>query len=214
LEDKGVSELMNFPNILTDEQALRDLLGEPSALAANKVISRLDGHCRDFIAKSPFALLSTADASGRCDVSPRGDHPGFAFVLDEQRLLIPERPGNRRADSMRNILQNPHIGLLFLIPGLEETLRINGKACIVRDRELLSHMAVGNRPPLLAIGVEVEECFVHCAKALKRSHLWDPDTWPSKSALPSPAKMLAAHAKQGEAEVAKALQESYTKRLY
>ncbi|WP_227874318.1 pyridoxamine 5'-phosphate oxidase family protein [Tumebacillus algifaecis] len=209
--------VLNFPNRLTDAAELHALLGEPNVLVANKVIDHLDAHCLEFLAQSPFVVLSTADASGLCDVSPRGDQPGFVTVLDAKRLLIPERPGNKRVDSLRNILSNPHIGLLFLIPGLEETLRINGRACIVRDEALLSGMAVQDRVPQLAIGVEVEECFVHCAKAFKRSQLWNPSTWADKASLPSPAKMLAAHVKLpniGEAEINAALQESYTKRLY
>lgn len=206
-----------FANTVTTEAELRDLLGTPSDLAAKKVIDHIDPLCRDFISKSPFLLLSTADADGLCDVSPRGDHPGFVLVLDEKRLFLPERPGNRRTDSMRNLLTNPQIGLLFLIPGLEETLRVNGRACLVRDPQLLQQTAVNGRTPQIGIGVEVDEAFVHCAKALKRSHLWHPDTWPAKETLPSPARMLAEHAKLPGVEVEEVkslLEESYTKRLY
>lgn len=208
---------MNFPNIIADEQELRDLIGHPGLLVQNKTIDHLDQHCRDFLAMSPLLLLSTADETGACDVSPRGDQPGFVKVLDEKRLLIPERPGNRRADTLLNLLTNPQVGMLFLIPGLEETLRINGRACIVRDQELLEQMAAHEKVPLLAIGVEVEECFMHCAKAFKRSKLWQPDAWPAPSALPSPARIIADHVKLpdiGEAEVKKSLHESYTQRLY
>jgi uncharacterized protein len=207
-----------FRNVVTSEAELAELLGgTPSKIAANKVIGQLDEHCREFISKSPFLLMATADGNGGCDVSPRGDAPGFVQVLDEHRLLIPERPGNKRADSLRNLLANPQIGLIFLIPGLDETLRINGRACIVKDADLLAPLAVSGKTPVLGIGVGVEECFIHCAKAFKRSGLWQPDAWLVHADLPSPAKILAAHcALPGldEAEVAAGLQESYTKRLY
>jgi uncharacterized protein len=212
-----LNKVLPFEQVVSTEEELRALLGTSSELVAHKVISHLDEHCRHFIAQSPLVLLATSDASGTCDVSPRGDAPGFVMVLDEKRLLIPERPGNRKIDSMRNLLTNPHAGLLFLIPGLEETLRVNGRAFVVRDEELLQQMAVNGRIPLLGIGVEVEECFVHCAKAFKRSHLWQPDAWPAKETLPSPAKMLVAHAKLPgltEETVTEALRDSYTNRLY
>ncbi|ARU60693.1 phosphohydrolase [Tumebacillus avium] len=208
---------MNFPNILTREEELRELLGQPSALVQNKVVDHLDTHIRDFLAKSPFVLISTADAEGCCDVSPRGDQPGFVTVLNDNRLLIPERPGNKRADTLRNILATGQIGLLFLIPGLEETLRVNGRACIVQDEELLKGLEANGKAPLLAIGVEVEEAFVHCAKALKRSKLWQPDTWLPSEELPVPARILAAHVNLpdvNEQKITAALQDSYTNRLY
>ncbi|MBL0386541.1 pyridoxamine 5'-phosphate oxidase family protein [Tumebacillus sp. ITR2] len=207
-----------FGQTVSSEDELQSLLGStPSKLAANKVITELDEHCRDFLAKSPFVVVSTSDASGSCDVSPRGDAPGFVRVLDENRLVIPERPGNKRADSLRNILNNPRIGLIFLIPGLEETLRINGRACIVRDPDVLEPMSAQGKAPTLGIGVEVEECFVHCAKALKRSKLWQPESWASRDQLPNPAQMLRDHCKLPgltTEDIAQSLQESYTKRLY
>jgi uncharacterized protein len=138
-------------------------------------------------------------------------------VLDEKHLVIPERTGNKRVDSLRNILSNPRIGLLFLIPGLGETLRVNGKACLVKDDELLEQMAVKGQKPLIGIGVEVEECFIHCAKAFKRSRLWEPDSWANKEILPSAAKMLFEHAKlpgTTAEKINERLQEGYTKRLY
>jgi PPOX class probable FMN-dependent enzyme len=206
-----------FGERISNEAELRSLIGEPSDLVKQKVISHLDVHCRDFIAQSPFLLLASADRSGLCDVSPRGDAPGFVLVLDDKHLLIPERPGNRRMDSMRNILSNPQVGLLFLIPGLGETLRINGKACIVKDETLLTQLEVNGRSPLVGIGVEVEECFVHCAKAFFRSKLWEPETWSDQKSLPSAAVMLADHAKipgTTADEITKRLLESYTQRLY
>lgn len=206
----------HFQSIIQSETELRELLGNPSDLAKNKVIKFLDEECLKFLAHSPFLSLATSNKSGQCDVSPRGDAPGFVHVVDHKTLLIPERPGNRRADSMMNIIENPQVGLQFFIPGLEETLRINGKALLIRDQEWLEKMAVGEKVPTIAIAVTVEECFIHCAKALRRSKLWSPTTWPDKTSLPSPAKMLKEHAavKESVEEVKERLEVSYTKDLY
>src|SRR5512134_3452917 len=149
---------------MTSEADLRALMGHPSELAVRKDIGRLDEHCRAFIARSPFVLVATADARGRCDVSPKGDAPGFVLVLDARHLAIPDRPGNKRFDGMRNILENPHVGLIFLVPGREETLRVNGRATVTRDPALLARLEAAGKRPSLAIGVEVEEVFMHCAK--------------------------------------------------
>ncbi|RNB92025.1 pyridoxamine 5'-phosphate oxidase family protein [Brevibacillus fluminis] len=203
-----------FKETVSTEEELRSMLGYPSELVQNKVIHYLDEHCRDFIAKSPFLAISTSDHQGLCDVSPRGDSPGFVLVLDDKHLVIPERPGNRRIDSMKNILSNPNIGLIFIIPGLEETLRINGRACLVRDEELLAQMEAGGRTPMIGIGVEVQECYVHCAKAFKRSKLWDHDSWLEKDKLPRASRILADHAKMAPEAIEEVLKESYTKRLY
>lgn len=209
-----------FKNIIAtkEEFALfREEVGQPSARAAGKVISFIDEHCIDFISKSPFLTMSTSNAAGKCDVSPRGDAPGFVTVLDEQHLFIPERPGNRRIDTAHNLIENPNIGLLFLIPGLGETLRINGKAYICRDPELLEMSIANGRTPLFGILVEAEECFIHCAKALIRSGLWNGESWPAKESLPSAPAMLAAHTNlpnQTAEQVEKDLQESYKNRLY
>lgn len=206
-----------FNERVESEDELRKLLGHPGELVRHKVIDHLDEHCSQFISLSPYLLLSTADASGECDVSPRGDAPGFVKVIDKWHLVIPERPGNRRMDSLRNILVSPHVGLIFLIPGLEETLRINGSACITRDQSLLAQTEANGRIPLVGIGVEVKECYIHCAKSIKRSRLWQPDSWPNPERLPNAAKILADHARFPglTAEVvAESLAESYTKRLY
>jgi PPOX class probable FMN-dependent enzyme len=206
-----------FHKILTSEQEIRDLLGYPSEVVQRKTINQLDQHCRDFIALSPLLFVSTADDQGCCDVSPRGDAPGSVLVIDELHLVIPERPGNRRIDSLRNILKNPRIGLIFMIPGLEETLRINGKAFVIQDEEILSRMKVRDKQPILGIGVEVEECFIHCAKAFKRSGLWDVNSWVRVDSLPSIPAILSAHVNSTEYPVEvikKGLQESYEKRLY
>ncbi|MCX7571207.1 pyridoxamine 5'-phosphate oxidase family protein [Tumebacillus sp. DT12] len=207
----------DLQDIVSSAQELHDLLGEPSLLSANKVIHHLDEHVRHFLSLSPFVTISTADRDGHCDASPRGDAPGFVHVLDEKRLVIPERPGNKRIDSIRNILANPRIGLLFLIPGLNETLRINGRAVVVRDADLLAKMAVNGRSPLFGIVVEVEECFLQCAKALMRSKIWKPETWLAREQLPNPAQILADHVKLPgvtEEKVVVMLEESYTKRYY
>lgn len=203
-----------FKNTISNEQELRSILGFPSDLVRNKVIAFIDKHCSDIIAKSPFLLMSTSDNQGFCDVSPRGDMPGFVMVLDQKHLIIPERLGNRRVDSLRNIMSNGRIGLIFIIPGLEETLRINGRAYVVRDEELLIQMEVKGRMPMVGIGVEVEECYVHCAKAFKRSNLWNPDTWLHKDQLPNMGRALSDHAKMDAAKVYEILRESYTERLY
>ena len=206
-----------FHDVVTSEAELRTLVGEPSELALRKAQGALDEHCRGFIARSPFVLLATADASGRCDVSPKGDAPGFVQVLDEHHLVIPDRPGNRRLDGMRNLLANPHIGLIFLIPGHGETLRVNGRAWIVRDQSLLARMAVGAKVPTLAIGVEVEECFLHCAKAFKRSGLWQPEAWPDRTGLASAAKMFLDHARpdgMSLEQMERRLQDGYERHLY
>ncbi|GEN52356.1 pyridoxamine 5'-phosphate oxidase family protein [Halobacillus faecis] len=206
-----------FQHVIKNEEELRAIIGEPSDLVKNKVIHHLDANCKQYIKQSPFLTLSTSDADGNCDVSPRGDEKGFVHILNESTLMIPERPGNKRVDSMRNLLSNPHAALIFFIPGMEETLRVNGRACIIADEDLLEKMAHKGKVPTLGIAVEVEECFLHCAKAFKRSGLWDPGTWLEKEERPSAAKMLADHAKlpdMDEEAVTKRLNESYRKRLY
>lgn len=211
-----MNQVQPFKKIISSEEELRDLTGYPSELVRNKVIDFLDVHCRTFISLSPFLTISTADQSGYCDVSPRGDGPGFVQVLDDKHLVIPERPGNRRLDSAINILSNPHVGLLFLIPGLGETLRINGKASLVQDDELLEKMAVNGKKPIFGIAVEVSECFIHCAKAFKRSGLWEPESWLDKGQLPSAGKMLRDHSQipsYSSEDIEEMLKESY-KKLY
>lgn len=206
-----------FAATVTDEAELLALLGEPSEVVRRKQLPRLDRHCRAIIARSPLVLLGTADAAGGCDVSPRGDAPGSVLVLDDATLAIPERPGNRRADSLRNIVQTGAVGLLFLVPGVEEVLRVNGRGWVVRDPALLERMEARGKRPLLAIGVEVRECYLHCAKAMIRSRLWQPESWPERAALPSLAEMQAEQvAIPGLTveELERRIEESYTQRLY
>ena len=179
-----------FKQVVSTLAELRALMGEPSELALRKDIGRLDEHCRNFIARSPFVMVATSDRSGRCDVSPKGDAPGFVQVLDDRHLVIPDRPGNKRFDGVQNLLGNPHLGLIFFVPGREETLRINGRAWITKDPELLARCVAQDKTPQLAIGVEVEQCFLHCAKAFLRSKLWRHDEWPAPDALASMAEVL------------------------
>ena len=170
---------------IRDEEELRRLLGEPSDLVRAKVGDRLNELTRQFVDRSPFVLLATSSPDGTCDVSPRGDPPGFVRVLDEKTLLLPERPGNRLADSLRNILANPRVGLIFVVPGVGDTLRVNGRATLVTDDELLAPSAVDGKVPKLGILVHADEVFTHCSKAFLRSQLWDPERYVERSELPS-----------------------------
>lgn len=184
---------MNFSEVVLNESALRTVLGAPAERAVRKELVRLDVHCRALIARSPLVLVASSDAAGRCDVSPKGDPPGFVHVLDDETLALPDRPGNRRADTFSNVLQNAHVGLLFIIPGKLETLRVNGRAQIVRDTALRERMQVAGKVPALALVVTVEQAFIHCGKCILRSRLWDAGTWPDTSALPSQAQCLVEH---------------------
>ena len=176
---------MNDGLAITDESELRTLLGEPAKVVRAKVTDRINELTRQFIDRSPFVLLATSAADGTCDVSPRGDPPGFVRVIDERRLLLPERPGNRLADSLRNILQSPQVGLLFIIPGVGDTLRVNGRATIVTDPELLTPSEVEGKTPRLGLLIEIDEVFTHCSKAFLRSQLWNPDRHVDRSDLPT-----------------------------
>ena len=175
---------------IDDEAALRALFPPTHAIALEKQLDRLDPHARDFVARSPFALLGTQAPDGRADVSPRGDPAGFVRVLDDRTLAIPDRPGNNRLDSLSNIVRQPQVGLLFLIPGFDETLRVNGRAHLTTDPDLLAAMAVNDRAPRVAVVVEVDEVFLHCAKAFRRSRLWDPEARQDRAAMPSLRRII------------------------
>ncbi len=175
---------------VADEEALRRLFPATHDLAIQKLQNTLGRHAQAFIRRSPFLCLGTQDGAGRADVSPRGDPPGFVRILDQRTLAIPDRPGNNRLDSLSNIIANPSVGLLFLVPGFEETLRINGQATLSTDPELLAQMSVNGKLPTLAIVVRVGEVFLHCAKALRRSHLWEPGHRQDRSEMPSLIKMI------------------------
>lgn len=197
---------------------LRERVPAPAPLVLKKVIHRLDAHTRRLIAACPYAVLATAGADGRCDSSPRGGQAGFIQVIDDKHLVLPEVTGNRRADSLANLLDNPHVGLLLLIPGYRETLRINGRALISEDPALLARCARQGKAPALAIGIVIDECYVHCAKAAIRAALWQPEHWPDPATLPSAAQMLRDHTggSEGDGSVRhmdQVLAESYSKRL-
>ncbi|MBY6047724.1 pyridoxamine 5'-phosphate oxidase family protein [Vannielia litorea] len=211
---------MEFEDVVADEAALRALYPAVSELAEIKSMAALDAHARAFIARSPFVCIGTQGAGGRADVSPRGDAPGFVEVLGDRLLAIPDRPGNNRLDSLANILANGAVGLLFMVPGFDETLRVNGRAKLVRDAALLERMAVNGRAPRLAVVVEVEEVFLHCAKAFRRSKLWDPAARQDRGEMPSLSKMILDQtrgAPEDEGEMAKidaGLEEAYAKSMY
>ena len=179
-----------FADIITTEGQLRAVIGHPSHRVMAKHVAALDQHCRDFIARSPFLLIASANGGGSMDVSPRGDPPGFVHVLDDKTLAIPERPGNRKADTLSNLLESQRVGLLFMIPGKQETLRVSGSAAIVRDQWLRDRLAVHHRTPELAMAVTVEEVFFHCAKCVIRSQLWNTANWPDLAGLPTLAQAM------------------------
>lgn len=205
-----------FREIVRSEADLRKVLDEPSELVRNKVVSTIDDVCRRFIASSPFLLITSSDASGVFDVSPKGDPAGFVKVLDDKTLAIPDRPGNNRLDTLRNILANPNVGLIFLIPGIRETLRISGKATIVADLGLRETMRVNGKLPNFAIAVEVERVLFHCSKCMVRSRLWEPAKWPDTRAVPKLAETLIRHAKPVEtrAELQEMIDRDIRERLY
>ncbi len=206
-----------FVDVISSAQALREVMGAPSELVVRKQLDHLDQHARRFIERSPFLLIGTSGPDQIGDVSPRGDAPGFVAVLDDRTLVIPERPGNRRVDTLLNILNTGGVGLLFLVPGIEETLRVNGRASVVRDGALLDRLVARDKRPLLAICVEVRECFFHCAKAFKRSSLWQPETWQGRGGIASLAKTLVDQVKPANTsvqELESQIAESYATRLY
>lgn len=162
---------------ITTGPALREILGHPLQRAVDKDRQAFTPEHRDWLAASPFCLVATSDASGRCDVSPKGDPAGFAIVVDDTTLAIPERPGNRRADGFENILENPHVGLIFVVPGRGDTLRVNGRATLLSDAPYADRMEVKGHRPAVILEVAVEQVFFHCSKAFLRSSLWKPETW-------------------------------------
>jgi PPOX class probable FMN-dependent enzyme len=176
---------------ITTLAELRAVIPEPSEVAAAKTRPTLDEHSRRFIAMAPFVAIGTQSADGRGDVSPKGDPAGFVAVLDDTTIVIPDRPGNNRTDTFANVIANPAVGLLFVVPGLTETLRVNGTAALTTDPELLATLAVNGREPKLAMVVTVTEAFLHCGKALIRSKLWDPDRHVDRSAMPSIGRVIA-----------------------
>jgi PPOX class probable FMN-dependent enzyme len=175
---------------IDSEEALRALIGEPLPVVASKVTNRLFPLTRRYIELSPFVCLATSDAAGNCDVSPRGDPAGFVRILDDVTLLIPERPGNRIADTLRNIVNNPHVGLLFVIPGVGDTFRVNGRATLTTSQALLEPCAVEGKVPKLGILVDIDEAYTQCSKAFLRSHLWDAERFVDSAVLPTNGAIL------------------------
>ena len=205
-----------FSEIVTTEEQLREVLGYPHPSTIAKIVPTLDAHCRAFIAKSPFMLIASADTQGNIDVSPKGDPPGFVQALDDVTLVIPDRLGNRLADTFRNILQTGKVGLIFLVPGKQETLRVSGNAIIVRDGWLREQMAIDGKIPNFAIVVTIEKIFFHCAKCVIRSKIWDSDQWADLEGLPSLAQILVDHGKLSDSveEMQVMIDQSYRDRLY
>jgi len=206
---------MTQSSYITSRETLRAHFGRPKKIVVDKQLSALDRHCRTLIALSPYCILATAGANGRCDASPRGDTPGFVKTPDRYTVLLPDRPGNNRVDSFENIIDNPNVGLLFLVPGLRECIRVNGtaKICISDDR--LAEFAVNGRPARAVLEVTVEEAFIHCGKAAIRSHLWKETYHIDPKRLPTIGSMLADQIAGLKADDADdLLQDSYTQRLY
>ncbi len=207
------------PYAIEDEAALRSRFGAKHPLAVQKVHNRIDRHGRDFIARAPFLCMATVGGDGGCDATPRGDPPGFVKVLDDRTLAIPDRPGNNRLDSLSNLLANSSVGLLFMIPGFDDTYRVNGKARITCDPQILASMEVNGREPKVAIVVDVEETFLHCAKAFRRSKLWDPESHQDRKEMPSLARIILDQVGERKSEEElkeqdRELEEDYKKSLY
>ena len=175
---------------ITTQAQLRQIYAQPNARAVKKQLDSLDTHCRRFLELSPFFVLSSANAQGHADASPRGGPPGFVHVVDERTLLIPDHPGNNRLDHMTNLLERPEVGMVFLIPGVDETLRVNGTAEIRDDEDLRTRVATNGKLPKTVLRVTVREAYLHCAKALMRSRIWDPDAQVDRSVLPTLGEML------------------------
>ena len=207
---------MGVQHVIDTEAGLREHYPAPSERVKLKVQTRLDRHCRDFIALSPFLCIGSSRPDGSADVSPRGDPPGFVHVADDHTLLIPDRPGNNRLDTLGNIVNNPKVGLIFFIPGVEETLRVNGDARIIDDEDELARFEFRRHVPRAAIAVTVREAFLHCAKALKRSKLWDEESKIDRKSFTRAGDILSDHVKggMGADEVEAYLQENYRTALY
>lgn len=192
---------MGDPYAIEDLEALRAVVGAPMPGLDQKNRDRIYPEARDYIERSPFLVLATADAEGRLDASPKGDEPGFCLVEDERTLVIPDRPGNKLVYGLQNLLVNPQVGVIFMLPGTPETVRVNGTARLTADPQLLERLAARGKPAVLAIRVQVEECFHHCAKAFIRSKLWKPDSWSER--LKISFGRMAANAMKADDEVAR-----------
>lgn len=200
---------MYDPHRIETEEQLREVIPPPRAALAQKIFDHVDEFARAFIARSPLLLLATSDAEGQVDVSPKGDAPGFVLVEGPQTIFVPDRPGNKLAYGFRNILGNPRVGMIFVVPGVTETLRVNGTAELTRDPELLERLSARGKPALLATRVRVEECFFHCGKAFLRSALWKPETWP-RGVKANIGQQIARKLEAG-AELARSIEEGLEK---
>jgi PPOX class probable FMN-dependent enzyme len=200
---------------ITSRSELRELIGEPMPIAANKLRTTLTGIHRDWLAASPMCLIATTDRLGNCDVSPKGDPAGFTYVLDDATLAIPDRPGNRRIDGWMNVLENPHVALIYLIPGRGDTLRINGRARLIRQAPFFDRLVVEGNRPKVALLVDIDEVFFHCSKAFLRAKLWDPQSW-DPGALPSVAQIAhgLGHTGQSLAQLTERYGPTYVNGLY
>ena len=180
-------------NVVTSAEEIKEILGKQFPSQVNKVIDHIDVHCRAWIERSPFVVISSTDGSGSMDVSPKGDPPGFVKVLDQKTLAIPDRIGNNRADTFRNVIENPKVGLMFVIPKRTEVVRVGGFAQVVKDPDLLADMVVNEKTPKLALIVRVEEAMFHCGKSMIRSRMWQPEEWSSTEGLPTYGRALKDH---------------------
>ena len=203
-------------DIIEDIAEIREIYGEPMERTIKKQLPRLEKHSRAFIALSPFLVIASSDPSGRCDASPKGDAPGFVKVIDDETLLIPDRLGNNRVDTIGNLLASPGVGLIFFVPGVNETLRVNGRAQITRDPSLLEPCAVQGKVPRSGILITAEEVYFHCGKALIRSDLWNPEKHIARQDFPSLGIIIADQIGQAVAseEAERLTEESYRTRLY
>jgi len=201
---------------ITKADELRALLGEVGQRSVTKEWASLHPYHRAWIEHSPFFVLATAGADGTCDASPKGDPAGSVLVLDDRTIVLPERPGNRRADGYLNVLENPHVGVLFIVPGRGETLRVNGRARVVRDAPYFDRLVVRGHRPVLALQVEIEQVFFHCSKAFRRAGLWEPETWADPDSLPSPVRLAkdVAGALESVSELEEHYGPSYDRGLY
>jgi PPOX class probable FMN-dependent enzyme len=182
-----------FADALSTAEDLAEIYEPAAERAWAKDIGMLDAAAARLIAASPLVVVASQDADGRSDATPRGGPPGFVAVLDEHHLAIPDATGNRRLDTLTNVIATGQVGLLFLIPGRDQTLRVNGRACVSAAPEVLEAAGAVGKPPRTAIVVRADEVYAHCPKALVRSHLWDPSSWPAPDAVPTPAEVMLAH---------------------
>jgi PPOX class probable FMN-dependent enzyme len=203
-------------DFITTREQLRSLYRAPGDGAVRKELRQLDPHARRFLEHSPFVLIGTQDREGHADVSPKGDRAGFCVALDDRTVAIPDRPGNNRLDSFENVMVNPAVGLLFLIPGMNETLRINGEGRLTADRALCERLAVEGKPALTTLIVEIGAIYMHCAKAFMRSALWAPESWPDRAEMPTLGQILRDQLAlpQSREEVDASLADGYRKSMW